>query len=649
MSALQPQSPAPTGLPAGPEEGPRDLCQGFFDTLTLGALILEADGTISRVNRAMLRLLGRGRRELEGRPYREVDWGARTERGESLPAARHPPCQALASGRRVAGVVMGLTAPGQEQVRWLRVSAVPQRDPGEKSIKRVYALFEDITRARIREEALISTDQRLSKILDSTHLGMHLYELRPEDRLVLVGANPASEHILGQDRHSLLGRDLEEAFPALTRTELPRRYREIALGGVAWQSEHLIPRQGLPPSAVEARAFQVAPGTLAVTFCDISERVRTRLALKESQAKLEAIVSSVSEVMLMMDSELKVTWANREAARLLGPCLEGRRCHDILQGRGEPCRGCPARLALSQGGVHEREISYLDQEGIRRELWGRASVVGRDPEGHPHTVLLVYREVTELKALQAEAMHTGHLAALGELAAGVAHEINNPVSGIINCAELLLRGESLNVSPRELAGMIIREGERIADIVHSLLSFARHSPEETEPLDLAQVLEESLSLLRARLAKDGVDLVLQGEQSLPPVAGRRNQIQQVFLNLLSNARYALNHKFGSGGRGKILRVSLGLTNQGEGNRVRIGFHDNGMGIPASVMDKVFDPFFSTKPVGEGTGLGLSISHGIINNLGGQLWLRSEEGQFTEVTVELPVWRIESGAGRDTDS
>ena len=630
--------------------GSGEPLQAFFASLPMGVLVLETDETISSVNGALLSLLGRERDELVGRPYREINWSFLGDNGAPLPLEQHPPCLALEQQSAVTGVEMALRGGVGEPLRWFRVGAIPLSfEPGGPKA-RVGVFFREITQNRSLETALARSDHPLSKILDATQVGILVYKLQAVDRLVLVGANQVAERFLARPREECLGKTLEELLPHAVNTEFPWRYRATALRGFPWRSEHWLRPPGAAPLVLEARAFQMEPGTVAVTLYDITERVRARQALKENQAKLEAIVSSVSEVMVMVDADLKVTWANREAERLLGPNLLGHTCHQILQSREEPCRACPARLALRQGrGVHEREIAYQDPEGIRRALWGRASVVDRDEAGRPRLVLLVYREVTELKALQAEAMHTGHLAALGELAAGVAHEINNPVSGIINCAELILRQGKVKSSPQDLAAIIIREGERIAGIVHSLLSFARHSPEEHEPLDLGPLLEESLALLRARMIKEGVDLVLKSQALLPPVAGRRNHIQQVFLNLLSNARYALNHKFGPGEPGKRLEISLELTKQGEEDRVRIKFRDNGMGIPAKVMDKVFDPFFSTKPVGEGTGLGLSISHGIVTNLGGQLWLQSEEGRFTEVWVELPVWRNGSGAGRDPDN
>ena len=251
-------------------------------------------------------------------------------------------------------------------------------------------------------------------------------------------------------------------------------------------------------------------------------------------------------------------------------------------------------------------------------------------------VIEVASDVTETVTLQAEGLRSAHLASLGELAAGVAHEINNPVNGIISCAEILLNKSGEGTREREISGRILREGSRIAVIVKSLLSFGREETEEKIPSHLQEILADSIALTDAQLRKEGITLVLDVPADLPPVLVQSQQLVQVFLNLINNARYALSQKYPGKHEGKVLGITARVGTVDDRPHVRIAFRDQGMGIPANVVGRVIDPFFSTKPKGMGTGLGLSVSHGIILRHGGTLAIESVEGAYTEVVVELPV-------------
>jgi two-component system NtrC family sensor kinase len=244
--------------------------------------------------------------------------------------------------------------------------------------------------------------------------------------------------------------------------------------------------------------------------------------------------------------------------------------------------------------------------------------------------------VTDKASLEAEAMTASHLASLGELAAGVAHEINNPINGIINYAQIFANRSKSGGQEAEIAGRIIREGERIAGIVRSLLSFARERKEEKVPVRLQIILFESLTLSEAQFRKDGIELMMDFSSDLAEVIANPQQIQQVFLNIISNARYALNQKYRRAHKNKVLEISGKNIVIDDLPFVRLVFHDRGTGIPASVLSKVMNPFFSTKPSGQGTGLGLSISHGLIRDHGGRLTIESAEGQYTRITIDLPV-------------
>jgi signal transduction histidine kinase len=248
----------------------------------------------------------------------------------------------------------------------------------------------------------------------------------------------------------------------------------------------------------------------------------------------------------------------------------------------------------------------------------------------------IVRDITERKKIHAEAVRAAHLASIGELAAGVAHEINNPVNGIINCADILkLQFEKKGEDP-DVPLRIMKEGERVAAIVKNLLTFARERKGKMEPQSAAAIYGDAFALMAKQFERNFIAVHARFSDMLPPVLVKPQQIQQVFINLLSNARYALNQKYPDRDPDKRLDIAAQAVSIGEQPFVRIVFYDRGTGVPDGDLAKLCNPFFSTKPPGEGTGLGLSISYKIIQDHGGSMTFESAEGEFMRVTLDLPA-------------
>jgi PAS domain S-box-containing protein len=244
------------------------------------------------------------------------------------------------------------------------------------------------------------------------------------------------------------------------------------------------------------------------------------------------------------------------------------------------------------------------------------------------------QEIRERKQAEEEAVRASQLASLGELAAGVAHEINNPINGIINYSQLIVNKNEDGSWDKDIAVRIIKEGDRISNIVTNLLSFARVNDGKMIPARVSDILSEALSLTHTHIRKDGIKLTVDVSPDLPVVHMNSQQIEQVFLNVISNARYALNQKYRGKDNSKKLEI-LGAHVMNDKPFVRIIFSDNGVGIPPGIKNKIMNPFFTTKPSNMGTGLGLSISHGIISQHDGSITFDSVEGEFTKVMIDLP--------------
>jgi len=376
-------------------------------------------------------------------------------------------------------------------------------------------------------------------------------------------------------------------------------------------------------------------------FEDITESKEAEESLKESERKFRmlsqeyhTLLDAIHNSIFLLSPDLKVIWANKYAVNTMGyrPSEMGLRyCFDLLKHTEVACRDCHALECFRTGEPIGANISLPDGRILESEAF---PVMGE--HGRVNRVIMTYRDITEEIKLRAETMRAGHLASIGELAAGVAHEINNPINGIINYAQMISDRSPKAGREHDIAGEIIGECRRITKIVRSLLSFAKSGKEEKTSVSIHEVLSNTLSLSQRLLEKNSVHLKIDLPPNLPPVIGNSNQIQQIFLNLINNSLYALNRRYPGTDDDKRLEIAGKKISRDGQSYFRITFHDRGTGIPASVLDKVVHPFFSTKPAGQGTGLGLSISYGIVSDHNGSMLIESQEGAFTTVMIELPV-------------
>jgi len=250
---------------------------------------------------------------------------------------------------------------------------------------------------------------------------------------------------------------------------------------------------------------------------------------------------------------------------------------------------------------------------------------------------LVHRQQRKQEEIQRQLYQSSKLASIGELSAGVAHEINNPLNGVINFAQLLKDEERPRSEfEQQMIDGIIDEGERIAQIVRGLLTFARadtHEPRALRQVDLSESIKTSIALFGHQFEKDRMTLAIELEPDLPLVLADDSRLRQVVVNMLSNAHQALKAKSLDSSERKLFKITARRAGK-YGEMVRLEFYDNGVGIKQEDVGKVFDPFFTTRRESGGTGLGLSVSFGIIRDFGGSIRVESEEGKFTRFIIEL---------------
>lgn len=263
-------------------------------------------------------------------------------------------------------------------------------------------------------------------------------------------------------------------------------------------------------------------------------------------------------------------------------------------------------------------------------------VFRRVEKGKRECLLAVIRDVTEHRKEEVRLRHQQKLESVGILASGVAHEINNPINIIMNYATLIGEQYDQKKDVLHYAKEIEKESDRIGKIVKGLLTFSRKEVEPSRPLAMAEVLEYTLTLIRKVLEKDGIHLWIDVPHELPNVTGKQQQIIQILLNLITNARQALNERYPKRHENKKMNIRSFTIEESDKIFLRTEVEDHGMGIPEEAQSNIFDPFFTTKLAGDGTGLGLSISYGIAMEHGGQLSFETQPGEGTCFYLDLPA-------------
>ena len=361
---------------------------------------------------------------------------------------------------------------------------------------------------------------------------------------------------------------------------------------------------------------------------DITDRREAERRYCRERDFNKSIVDNTQSMILVLDAAGRVSYANRR-------CAEAGFRHALLLGRALTDLVLPARrtaladalgAALRGSPKDHLELSLQAPNGAVRHFSTSLSPM-RDDHGEISRVVVVMNEATDAIAVQAKLQRTEKMAALGQLVAGVAHEVNNPLAAIVGFTDLLLESSDTTERAKQELRVILQEAQRTRSIVQNLLSFARQMPAQREPLQIRSALQQTLKLRAYDFSRRGVRITEKYDDDLPLVIADAQQLQQVLLNILNNAYDALVEVRRPG------RLDIAIFRRGA--FAEISVRDNGPGI--SHPERIFDPFFTTKEVGKGTGLGLSICYGIVRAHGGEITAaNNEDGLGCTFTVRLPI-------------
>lgn len=351
----------------------------------------------------------------------------------------------------------------------------------------------------------------------------------------------------------------------------------------------------------------------------------------------EDIVEHVDTGIMVLDRDFVILSWNKAMERLCGADVKrervlGRRFFDLFARlSGDPLH---ARLAevLRTGAAYSLYARPCPTCENGQEAIVNIKLVPINGEtGRPSKVIMTLDDITEVRKLEAQLIHAEKLATIGEMYASLAHDINNPLGIIVSKVKMLLAEGGQAGYPPELMKdfeQIERHSSRIAEILRNLLTFARKATFERKPVDMNQLIMETAALIQKPFAKSAIRIDWALQPDLPIVQGDPNLLQQILMNLLSNARDAMPH-------GGQIWIRSRRAPEDDG-AVIVEVEDEGIGIGPEIIDKIFHPFFTTKEVGKGTGLGLSVSYGIVRSHGGDLRVKSREGAGALFSIILPI-------------
>jgi len=378
---------------------------------------------------------------------------------------------------------------------------------------------------------------------------------------------------------------------------------------------------------------------------ELESKIRERTKqLREQMTWTETIIDSLADGLCTVDRKWKITLFNRQAEIITGYKAEevlGKDHQEIFRSMCHDCTRLIEKTIQKGEKVTGLEIYMEDKNQRLIPLLVSAAPI-QDKSGETLGAVQNFRDITENKQLQEQLIQASKLASMGELLANFTHEIKNPLNGMILFATLIKAEADPKSEVQNYAERILAEGTRIGKIAADVLTFSRQNRQEYSEENIISIIESTLSLTERQLNTDGITVERDFAESLPTLKINAGRIQQVFLNMINNAQYSLNKRFGTfntKGKKKVKLKIHPLTVKGK-SWVRIEIEDNGIGISPRYQNRLFDPFFTTKPVGQGTGLGLSVSYGIIKDHHGEISVKSEEKRFTRFIIDLPAFESE---------
>lgn len=595
------------------QQGYRDLIDSFDDIL----IALSLEGEIRAVNRSFADLVGATYQQIIGRPVTDfLEEGS----GEGAELVRRAMPRFL-ERRHWSGII---------QVRLKKQNSVCYFDcvahamTRENTVHGLTLLGRDIT-------ALRKNEARFTELFETLQEG--IYIATPDG--ALLDANPALVRMLGYgSKDELLAKKVQEIVT--DRTERKLLVEEVERQPSPHGREISVQRKDGSRIFCLNTATAVRDTSGRViryqgSVLDVTARRQIERQLHKEQEFARRLVDNFPDLILVVDTNSRYTFVSPRCKEVLG--YELSETEEMEFGGRTHSEDLPTLLGLFQDILAARtnfgslEVRVRHKLGDWRRIRFNLSPLA-DETGKIEGVVLSGRDVTELKRLEEQLIQAEKLAAMGQMLAGVAHELNNPLTAILGVTELLRESPpDPEVSKRQLE-LTHRQARRAARIVQNLLEFSRPASPQKKPVDLNSIVDRTLQLHEHSLRRNNIEVDFRPQPDLPGVVGDANQLIQVFLNLITNAEQAIREVRESG------RIQIRFVRVG--NRISIAFQDDGVGVRPESVPRLFDPFYTTKRPGGGTGLGLSICLSIIREHGGTIEAEALPAGGSAFTVYLPL-------------
>ncbi len=476
-----------------------------------------------------------------------------------------------------------------------------------------------------RKELSISED-RYQGLFENANEGIIILK---NPSLQIVNVNREVEKTTQYPKEELLGKDILVLFGDSEQEKAKSYLQEVMERGEGkLDAFPLMKKDGTSFEAdLSMKRIDLGDDSLLqVIFRDITEKRRLEKKIIEAKRNLEAIFDGIRDQLSIQSPSFEILRVNKavvEKYSLTFQELLGKKCFEAYYQREAPCESCPLLVTLDTRQPASATMKSPEGENV----FEISSYPVLDEKGNIHYLIEHVKDITEEQRLQEQLIQSEKLAGIGILASGVAHEINNPLSGIIGMAEIALEEEN-PIKSRDYLKDILVCSHRIGEIVNGLRSYSRTAKKgDMGVIDLHDVLDTSLKMVQLATKNIPVEVVKR-YLAVDKIKANPGEIQQVFTNLITNAFQAMNGKKGS----------LILSTRSLKDFVEVQVSDSGVGIPHSHLNKIFDPFFTTKKLGEGTGLGLNIVYRIVTKYEGTIEVESTEGVGTTFAIKFPKWR-----------
>jgi PAS domain S-box-containing protein len=592
-----------------------------FEAMDDGIMIIRDDFCVEFMNRAMGRVFGEG----EGNKCYQVI------------AKRQDVCPWCRAGEVFEGEIVRAKPPEDQLGRHYELLEVPVLG-GDNTISRMIVIYRDITEKKEYERRFKTSEEDYRRLFKNVRCGVYVSSKEGK----FLDVNEALLNMLGySDKSALLGIDLAKDLYTRPKDRLIFQKMIESKGQVSDYEVDFKRADGTPIAVSLTSQVRYDPDGTVLGYegiiVDLSRRKMMEGKLREALAFLENIIQSSPNGILVSDMKGNILIWNRAMEETLGytGCeVRSMNVRDVYK-KGEAEEVMKMMRSHEHGGVgklNSYPMRSVKRDGTAVEGNLSAAIV-YDSQGKEIATVGIFVDLRERLEMERKLMETQEqlfrsekLASIGRLAAGVAHELNNPLTGVVLCSHLVEEALPKDSPVHGNLQKVLAQANRCKKIVEGLLDFSRQREPESNPLDLNAIIENTFALIENQTIFQNIKVIKNLAPNLPPVSGDSSQLQQVFIDLAINATQAM--KAGGG--------TLTITSSLVDRFAQISFADTGCGIPPENAHKIFEPFFTTKADEKGTGLGLAVSHGIIKKHNGTITFESKVDEGTTFTIKLPL-------------